>query len=37
MRARRALAVVLDSRGITVGAERDRDPHYWQAASVPAE
>ena len=34
---RGALAVSLDSHGITVVAERDRDPHYWQAPSAPPE
>ncbi|HUL81133.1 MAG TPA: DNA internalization-related competence protein ComEC/Rec2 [Gammaproteobacteria bacterium] len=34
---RGALAVSLDSSGLTVVAERDRDPHYWQAPSVPPE
>jgi len=32
-----ALTVVLDARGVSLVAERDRAPHYWQAASAPAE
>jgi competence protein ComEC len=34
---RGALTVALDARGVTLVAERDRDPHYWQAATTPAE
>jgi len=34
---RGALTVALDARGVSLVAERDRDPHYWQAASAPAE
>jgi len=34
---RGALSVELDARGVTLVAERDRDPHYWQAAGAPAD
>jgi len=32
-----ALTVTLDARGVSLVAERDRDPHYWQAAPLPVE
>jgi competence protein ComEC len=34
---RGALTVTLEARGVSLVAERDRDPHYWQAAPAPAE
>jgi competence protein ComEC len=32
-----ALTVTLGARGVSLVAERARDPHYWQAATAPVE